>query len=87
MYSNKNKTNGNNVWILGTQFFNQYYTLYDYENETVTFFQDDEFSFIDISSYLSSKYYAHRLSLFIILMIIMALTIIELIYTRIKFNY
>lgn len=85
--TNKNKTNGNNVWILGTQFFNQYYTLYDYENETVTFFQDDEFSFIDISSYLSSKYYAHRLSLFIILMIIMALTIIELIYTRIKFNY
>lgn len=84
--TNKKKTNNNNVWILGTQFFNQYYTLYDYESETVTFFQDDEFSFIDVSSYLKSKYYVHKLALFIVLMIIITLTLIELIYTKIKFN-
>ena len=41
-----------NVWLLGTSFYIDYYTKFNYEDSTISFYMDDDFKKVDISQYI-----------------------------------
>ena len=46
---------GRSMWILGLNFFNNYYTVFDYQNQSIGFAKSKNFGRKDTSSFVTES--------------------------------